>query len=80
MPWPELKEKLLALPKTENPVFVERLGNIIDEDLFVKKHIMVVDSIPPGDKLTQRQKHFRVHIVYPHYNRLLAYYTLKTQL
>lgn len=80
MPWPELKEKLLALQKTDSPVFVERLGTIIDEDMFVKKHIMVIDSVPPGEHLTQRQKHFRVHIVYPHYTRLLAYYALKTQL
>jgi hypothetical protein len=31
------KEKLLVLPKNRKSCFVERLGNIIDEDLFVKK-------------------------------------------
>jgi hypothetical protein len=80
MPWPELKEKLLALTKSESPVKIERLGTIMNEERFVYTHIKVIDSATQKENLTLRQKHFKLYIAAPHYERLLAYYLLKTQL
>lgn len=80
LPWPELKQKVLALVKTGNPIHIERLGIITDEEAFVKTHINVVDSATKTENLTIRQKHFKLYVAAPHYQRLLAYYTLKTQL
>jgi len=78
--WPELKQKVLALVKTKSPIKVERIGVIIDEEVFVNTHIKVVDSALQKENLSLRQKHFKLYIAAPHYERLLAYYYLKTQL
>lgn len=77
--WPELKEKILALKKTLDPIYIERLGVITSEETFVRTHIKVVDSAVQKENLTLRQKHFKLYVAAPHYQRLLAYYTLKTQ-
>lgn len=80
IPWPELKEKLKALVKTESPIHIERLGVITNEENFVTTHIAVVDKATKKENLTLREKHFKLYIAAPHYERLLAYYILKTQL
>lgn len=80
MPWPELREKLLALPKGTDPVEVRRGDVIVDEELFVNSHIRVIDQFPKKPNLTNAEKNARLNIAKPHYDRLHAYYLLKTQL
>jgi len=80
IPWPELKEKLLNLNLSDNPVKVESIGVIHDEALFIKRHIAVVDKYPKIDPPTHANNRARLIIAKPHFDRLQAYYLLKTQL
>lgn len=80
IPYDQLRQKLLELPKSKNPITIERLGVIMDEEKFIKTHIAVVDSYPRKENPTIREKQGRFFIALPHYKRLLAYYFIKTQL
>ena len=80
MNWPQLKQALLLLPKTGEPVTVSHFEKIIDEEKFVKTHIAVVDKYPKTEPATEANNRHRLLIAKPHYDRLLAYYNLKTQL
>ena len=77
--WPELKQRILKLEKSNNPVVVERLGTIIDEELFIKTHITVVDKYPQTTPRTHANNRARLIIAKPHFDRLMAYYLLKTE-
>ena len=78
--WPELRMKLLALPIGVDPIVVSKHETIIDEQKFLNSHIHFIDLYPPRPNLTQKEKDFRKFVVKPHYDRLLAYYIIKTQL
>jgi hypothetical protein len=80
IPWLELKEKLLNLSKACEPITVERLGVIIDEEIFLKSHIAVIDQYPKKENLSHKEMSARLYIAKPHYDRLLAYFIMKTQL
>jgi hypothetical protein len=80
IPWPELKEKLLKLKIEESPVYISQHETVVDEKKFIDTHIATIDSAPRKDDLTNREKAYRLFVVKPHYDRLLAYYLLKTQL
>ena len=79
-PWEDFRKELLLLPKSNQPITVDREGVIIDEELFVKSHIAVIDQFPKKENLSNREKDARLFIAKPHYDRLTAYYILKTQL
>jgi len=80
MNWPELKEKLLNLKLSDQPVRVAQHNVIVDEALFLKTHIAVVDKYPQISPRTEANNRHRLIIAKPHFDRLLAYYLLKTQL
>lgn len=80
MTWEEFKQKLIALPKSDVAIKIERMGTIVDEELFVSSHIRTIDSYPKKENLSQREKDARIRIAKPHYDRLMVYYLLKTQL
>jgi hypothetical protein len=80
MNWNELKAALLLLPISDQPVTVERLGVITDEKQFIKTHIAVVDKYPQINPRTEANNRHRLTIAKPHFDRLMAYYILKTQL
>jgi len=78
--WPKLKAALLSLNLSDQPVTIERHGVINDEALFLKTHIAVVDKYPQITPRTEANNRHRLTIAKPHYDRLMAYYLLKTQL
>ncbi len=82
MNWEQLRAALLKLNVKNSgaPVMVERLGIINDEELFIKTHITVVDKYPQISPRTDANNRARLLIAKPHFDRLLAYYLLKTQL
>lgn len=80
MSWEELKAALLKLPISEQPVKIERLGIIVDEALFLKTHITVVDKYPQISPRTEANNRARLIVAKPHFDRLMAYYLIKTQL
>lgn len=80
MNWDQLKASLLNLPISDSPVTVERLGVITDEKSFIKTHIAVVDKYPQISPRTEANNRARILIAKPHFDRLLAYYIVKTQL
>jgi hypothetical protein len=80
MTWPQLKEALLNLTLSDQPVKVARHDTIIDEALFLKSHIAVVDRYPKVDPPTHANNRARLLIAKPHFDRLMAYYLIKTQL
>lgn len=80
MNWDQLKAALLNLPISDSPVTVERLGVITDERLFLQTHITVVDKYPQISPRTDANNRARLLIAKPHFDRLMAYYLLKTQL
>lgn len=80
MNWEELKSKLLKLKLSDSPVTIERLGVINDEALFLKNHIKVVDKYPQISPRTEVNNRARLIVAKPHYDRLMAYYLVKTQL
>lgn len=80
MPWPELRAAVLALDLSQPQVLVTREGNIIDEKKFIESHVRVIDQFPKKPHLTNSEKNARLFIAKPHYDRLYAYYVLRTQL
>lgn len=80
IPWEELKQKLLALVSNNEPIIVERLGTIVSEEAFIKTHIAVVDKYPQINPRTEANNRARLLIAKPHFDRLMAYYLVKTQL
>lgn len=80
MNWKELKAKLLQLPTSNQPITIERLGTIINEEQFLKTHITVVDNYPDIRPRTDANNRARLIVAKPHYDRLMAYYLLKTEL
>lgn len=76
--WDILKEKLLLLSESPNPIEINRLGLIVDEKLFIKSQIAVVDSSIKEGEMNNREKHFKLYIAKPAYDRLLLYYYFKT--
>ena len=80
MNWPEFKEALLKLPILGEPITIERLGVILDEKKFLETHIKVVDSYPDIKPRTEANNRARLIVAKPHYDRLMAYYLLKTEL
>lgn len=80
MNWIQLKAALLKIKNSGPPIKIERLGIINDEELFIKTHIAVVDKYPDIVPRTEANNRARLLIAKPHYDRLLAYYLLKTQL
>lgn len=80
MNWESLKAALVNIKNSGSPVVVERLGVINDEELFIKTHIAVVDKYPDIRPRTDANNRARLLIAKPHFDRLLAYYLLKTQL
>lgn len=80
IPWPELKAKLLSLPPMPTPMTVERLGVVVDQETFLKTHMRVCEIAQTKDIKTQSGKNYKLYIALPHYDRLLAYYFMVTQL
>ena len=80
MSWPEFKEALLKLPILGQPVTIERLGVILDEKRFLETHIRVIDNYPQVSPRTEANNRARLIVAKPHYDRLMAYYLLKTEL
>ena len=80
IPWPELKPLLLALPKGNDEMRISVFEVIVDEELYVKSHIATIDQYPNKPNLSNREKDARLFIAKPHYDRMMAYYFLKTQL
>jgi hypothetical protein len=78
--WPELRKALLKLPKNTEPITIERLGIITNENVFLKTHIKVVDNYPQISPRTEANNRARLLIAKPHFDRLMAYYLIKTQL
>jgi len=78
--WQELKAALLKLSLTDNQITIERLGTILDEKSFLKTHIAVVDKYPQISPRTEANNRARLSIAKPHFDRLMAYYLVKTQL
>lgn len=77
--WEELRAKLLLLTESPNPVQIDRLGIIVDEKLFIKSQIAVVDSsVNVTKESSNREKHFKLFVAKPAYDRLLLYYYFKT--
>lgn len=78
--WPQLKAALSELVLTEGHVTVERLGIIMNEKVFLETHILVVDKYPQISPRTEANNRARLLIAKPHFDRLMAYYLVKTQL
>ena len=78
--WEKLRAELLKIKNSGSPIVIERSGIIHDEELFIKTHIAVVDKYPQITPRTEANNRARLLIAKPHYDRLLAYYLLKTQL
>lgn len=70
----------MKLPKSTEPIVIERLGVITNEDVFLKTHITVVDNYPQISPRTEANNRARLLIAKPHFDRLMAYYLIKTQL
>lgn len=79
-PWEKFKADLLALELSATPIIVNAWTTINDQALFLKSHIAVIDSFPKKDYLSNREKNARLFIAKPHYDRLVEFYLLKTQL
>lgn len=80
MNWPQLKEALLSLPIGNQPIQIEHHAVILNEATFLKTHITVVDNYPQISPRTEANNRARLLIAKPHFDRLMAYYLLKTQL
>lgn len=80
MNWKELKQKIQKLNFSESPIVVETFGSIVDEKRFVESHIVVVDKYSQKSPRTYAHNEARQRIGKPHFDRLLAYYLMKTQL
>jgi hypothetical protein len=53
---------------------------VLNEATFLKTHITVVDKYPQISPRTEANNRARLLIAKPHFDRLMAYYLLKTQL
>lgn len=81
IPYPVLREKVLNLNLDDsNNCIIERCGVIVNEKLFVESHIKMIDSYPKKDNMTETEKNIRVRLVQPFYDRLLAYFLVKSVL
>lgn len=80
MPYPQLRAAVLQLPKNLSPVQIERHATVVDEELFVQSHINVIDAHPRSPNPTPKENYVRMYVVKPFYDRLYAYYLMKTQL
>ena len=80
MNWVELKAALLQLPISDQPITIERFGTITSEETFLRTHITVVDKYPQISPRTEANNRARLILAKPLFDRLYAYYLLKTQL
>jgi hypothetical protein len=81
MDWKTLKNNLLNLNVNNSPVLIEMPpGVIIDEKKFINSHIAVVEKYPQTNPPTHANNKARANIAKPHYDRLLRYYLIKTEL
>lgn len=79
MNWTTLKEKVLALPITDEKIKIDNCTIIQDQELFIKSHIRVVDLCPQTKPRTDLNNMRRRVIAYPHYERLRLYYLARTE-
>lgn len=81
MNWKQLRAALLNINTSDSTVKIEMPpGTILNEKQFLKTHIAVVDKYPQISPRTDKYNLIRLTIAKPHFDRLMAYYLLKTQL
>lgn len=79
LPFAELKEKILALPKIEEPIFLNQATKIGNHQEFIKSHINVIEANPAKPNMTEFEMRQRL-LLKNFYNRLLKYYYLRINL
>lgn len=79
LPFPELKAKILALPKIEQPIFLNQASKIGDHQKFIESHINVIEANPAKPNMTEFQMRQRL-LIKDFYSRLLKYYYLRINL
>lgn len=80
MEWIKLKKALLNLPIDNQSVFLDRIGTITNSEVFLRTQIAIVDKYPQISPRTLKNNLARKTIAKPAYDRLYAYYLIKTRL